>query len=63
MFNMDGNFDAVMSLAGAIIGLQETHNQYHNTLIQTSQPDIIKTDIERFIVNNKSLFKNTNYAL
>lgn len=28
MFNMDGNFDAVMALAACIIGLEENHNKY-----------------------------------
>lgn len=52
-----------MALAGAIVGLQETHNQYQNTLIQTSQPDVIKNEIDRFIVNNKSLFKNLQHVI
>jgi hypothetical protein len=55
---MDGNFDRVMALCGAIIGLQETHNQYKNELLDTAQPDQLRKDIDRFLINNKYLFKN-----
>ena len=51
-FNWDGNFDRVMGLGGAIIGLQEMTNKQE---IYMSNKD--KKDPLEFLVHNKNLFK------
>lgn len=43
-----------MGLMGAIIGLNETYNQFEKEL--TTKEDKIKQDIDRIFVNNKNLF-------
>lgn len=56
-FNMDGNFDRVMGLAGCIIGMEETHNQYIEQFEEESRID----HAIHFFSTNK-LFKKTYYA-
>lgn len=55
-FNMDGNFDAVMGLFGCIIGLNETYNQYEQSLMSDSPKNKMEQDISKLLVNNKFLF-------
>jgi hypothetical protein len=57
-FNLDGNFDAIMSLMGCIIGLNETHNQYVSII---TEPDKIEKEIESFLANNKKIFNNNGH--
>jgi len=54
-FNMDGNFDRVMALAGCIVGLNETHNQYEKELVSESKVD----QVVSFLVDNSYIFNNT----
>jgi hypothetical protein len=49
-YSSDGNFDAVMGFMGCIIGLNETHNQYLETIEDKKHP-------LDFLLNNKNLFK------
>jgi hypothetical protein len=49
---MDGNFDRVMGLAGCIIGLTETFNQYNVEVEQS----LIKNELSTFLANNKFIF-------
>lgn len=54
-FNLEGNFDRVMGFAGCIVGLEETHNQYEDSLLKKIEKT--STVIE-FFNNNKTLFGN-----
>ena len=54
-FDLQGNYDRVMSLMGAIIGLNEIHNQYENTLKQV-QYNTHTIDLST-IIGNKKLFQ------
>jgi hypothetical protein len=58
-FNMDGNFDRVMSMVGCIIGIEETQNLNKRRLeYQDSRTDLQK-EIDRLLVNNSRLFIKT----
>jgi hypothetical protein len=61
-FNLDGNFDAVMSMAACVIALEESHNKYVKV-----QQTIDDNKEFSFLTHNKSLFKNphkqTNFIL
>tara|TARA_R110000851_G_scaffold161742_4_gene305462 strand:+ start:850 stop:2193 length:1344 start_codon:yes stop_codon:yes gene_type:complete len=54
-FNLDGNFDRVMGIAGAIVGLEETHNQYKENLFNRKKE---RVDNLAFLTGNKSVFKS-----
>jgi hypothetical protein len=47
-YSSDGNFDAVLSFMGCIIGLEETHNQYYQE--QEENPII------QYLINNDTYF-------
>lgn len=53
-FNLDGNFDRVMSLIGCVIGMQETHNQYQNTIEQK----VRRNELQTVLGDNKYVFVN-----
>jgi len=55
-FNMDGNFDRVMSLVGCVIGLEEMSNISKRREEFYSEESALQKDIYRLIVNNKRLF-------
>jgi hypothetical protein len=60
---MDGNFDAVMSLAACIVALEESHNKY----VKQQETYNLNNELQ-FITQNKSLFRNqhnkhTNFKL
>lgn len=57
-FNLDGNFDAVMAFMGCVIGLNETYNQYENTITRNTKSSV-DTEIEKFLGNNKTVFRQT----
>jgi len=50
-FNWEGNFDRVMGLAGCIVGLEETHNQYKKVIEQ----EVYENHLS-FLTSNKSIF-------
>ena len=56
-FNMDGNFDAVMSLMGAIIGINERYNQFEEDLHKDEFEVKFYNELDRILVNNRKLFK------
>lgn len=55
-FNMEGNFDAVMGLVGAIIGLEEINNlNKRKEIVEETQSELEK-EFDKLIVHNKRLF-------
>ena len=52
-FNFEGNFDRVMGLAGAIIGLEESYNQYKEALVEDKKAMSLD-----FLTNNSKMFRN-----
>lgn len=66
-FNMDGNFDRVMGLAGCIIGLEETTNLDKRRQRDEQYTNSVRKDFDRFIVNNSFIFharpSQTTYIL
>lgn len=61
-FNLEGNFDAVMGLMGAIIGLNERYNQFQDQL-ETKNKDQYQKEISDILINNKFIFKNARTKL
>lgn len=60
-FNMDGNFDRVMALAGAIIGLNEMGNVGRQSFVsETREENSLTKQFNDVIVNNKRLFNYRN---
>lgn len=57
-FDLDGNFDRVMGLMGCIIGLNETHNQYQNS-IEAAARDYNANSLS-FLLSNR-LIGGDNY--
>lgn len=55
-FDMDGNFDRVMSLTGCIIGLEEFHNHSKRRTENENANSALNIEFKSFIVNNKNLF-------
>ena len=55
-FNLDGNFDRVMSLIGCIIGLEETTNMSKRRQQSEAALSPLRQQFKDLIVNNKSLF-------
>lgn len=55
-FNLDGNFDAVMSLIGCVIGLEEIHNTSRSKE-SLERYSIIDQEFIDKITNNKRLFR------
>lgn len=56
-FNLDGNFDAVMSFMGCIIGINETYNQYERNIDSISNQQMLDKEIKTLLTDNKKLFK------
>jgi hypothetical protein len=50
-FNLDGNFDRVMSLVGCVVGLNEMFNQYKKVIEHASGDGIDVGDLS-FIKDN-----------
>ena len=57
-FDLDGNFDRVMGLMGCIIGMNETHNQYQNS-IEAASRDYNSNSLS-FLISNR-LIGGDNY--
>lgn len=58
-FNLDGNFDRVMSMVGCVIGLEETQNLNKRKLQYEDSRTDLQKDIDRLLVNNRRLFRTT----
>ena len=43
---------------GCVIGLNETYNQYENTITRNTKSSV-DTEIEKFLGNNKTVFRQT----
>lgn len=57
-FNMDGNFDRVMSCVGIVIGLEELHNlSTRRASVENAMSDLAK-EFNKVFTNNSRLFKN-----
>lgn len=54
-YNLNGNFDRISGLMGAILGLEEEHNKSRYRE-QTPQMSQLEQEINKFLTNNKSLF-------
>jgi len=55
-FNMEGNFDAVMGMVGAVIGLEELYSINKRKIINQSAQTELQIDLKRLITNNRRLF-------
>lgn len=56
-FNMDGNFDAVMSLMGAIVGINERYNQYENSIAEDEFRRKLQQELDKILIHNPKLFR------
>ena len=62
-FSMEGNFDRIMALCGAIIGLNEVGNVKKNELISSStRNNFMDVDLDKFITNNRYIFRNETFS-
>lgn len=55
-FDMSGNYDRVMAMVGAIIGLEEFHNHSKRRTETENANSALQLEFKNFIVNNKNLF-------
>lgn len=61
-FSMEGNFDRVMGLVGAVIGLNEIGNTAKEHLIvSTREKNALEQEFINIIANNKRLFRNETF--
>lgn len=56
-FNMNGNYDRVMSLVGCIIGMEEIHNLAKRRQENAASLSSFTKDLDRLIINNPRLFR------
>lgn len=56
MFNLDGNFDAVMGFIGCIIGLEEIYVSSKRALENIESRTDLDMEIDKILVNNKHVF-------
>jgi len=56
LFNMEGNFDAVMGFVGCVIGLEEIYISTKRALENIERSKPIDLEIEKLFINNKRLF-------
>lgn len=61
-FSLQGNFDRVMGLVGAIIGLEEIHNLNKNRALKEESLSSLQQELKNFITNNKALFRHENFS-
>lgn len=57
-FTLEGNFDRVMSLVGAVIGLEEQNNLLKRRLYNEAELSSLDREIDRIFTNNKYLPKH-----